>query len=308
MYSDLNEEIVSDDWLVPSEEISRKRLIKQTPRYNIFKADWFGDVLVYEPADNHLSNQQMKRSNKSEGAQVSPLRQHESFRFDQHDLNFRLSKLNLNHSRSSSPFGSQMSSINSGSECDLTTDSAYSSISSTPQYHTKNIKSEFEFPCSLPPTSPSRSSTSSYSLSTEDDSEFGELGSCWLASELVSSEKQLSTKSESKLARKNKNKVILNKDSYTFGQLSQTTTTAAKHQEQDGCNKLARQSSWFELNELRLVAHESFMLFMGASMDLMSDSNTQATSLVMQMNHPKAISLYNLLHTSKLLPGSPLDR
>lgn len=46
---DLDDGIVADDWLIPREEINSKRLFKTTPKHLIYKADWFGDVLVYEP-------------------------------------------------------------------------------------------------------------------------------------------------------------------------------------------------------------------------------------------------------------------
>lgn len=54
-FSDLNEDICADSWEIQGNEITQREFVRQTPRYNIYKADWFGDVLVYEPVS--ISNQ-----------------------------------------------------------------------------------------------------------------------------------------------------------------------------------------------------------------------------------------------------------
>lgn len=248
-FSDLQDEVGADDWIIPKEEISRRRLIKRTPRHNIYKADWFGDVLVYEP----LKPQKVFKPN---------------------ELSLKkLSKSNM--------------SLNSIEQAD----SAYSSLSSTPQYYTKQESiSEFEFPQSkqLSPVSIS----SEFSFASFNNSTTTTINKQSPSEEL--DWQAFLDSPEVQMKKTTQKVVILNKDSYKFG---------------DELNKkrAEEESSWSELNELRLVAHESFMLFMGVSLDRETTSGTQFTSLVMQMNHPKATSLYNLLHATKFA-SSPIDR
>lgn len=54
----LDDDVIAD-WMVPSGEIERSKIwLKSTPDYDIYKADWFGDVLVYEP--RHQPNPKTK--------------------------------------------------------------------------------------------------------------------------------------------------------------------------------------------------------------------------------------------------------
>lgn len=135
-FEDLSDDIIADDWLIPPEELTRRRLIRRTAHYTIYKADWFGDVLVYEPRPS---------ADSSAGA------------------------------------AKKSASSSAGAE-----------------------------------------------------------------------------------------------------------------------------ANWFELNELRLVAHENFILFMGASMH--DEYNGENSSLVMEMLKPNSVSLFNLLHAAKSQPASPLNR
>lgn len=266
-FAELNDEIGADDWLIAGEEISHRKLIRQTPRFNIYKADWYGDVLVYEPID------ELSQKNKSN-------------QINQEELSSRLGRLSLDLS-CQSPTRHTTSSVDSGSQ----NDSAYSSISSTPQHHTKNFKSEFEFPSSpsLSSMSSSLSDLSAISYSSELHSNILNCGSATSNLEekvQYSSDRQKSAKHESK----DSYAVILNKDSYKYDCVSEENYVTMTNDSE------SHRSCWFELNELRLIAHENFMLFMGASFDYKTTDNS--TSLVMQMNHPKANSLYNLLHAT----------
>lgn len=305
-YSDLNEDICADSWLIQSNEISRRKLVRRTPRYNIYKADWFGDVLVYEPNSNYK-----QLENKESDLKQHELELTQPDGFNRSELSARLSELslnsNLNLNLNSASFNNNCPLLRAGSQISLTsegyaselTDSAYSSISSTPQYHTKsNIKSEFDFagePSEWPSMSRSR-----VDLSDEKNN---------ILAECKSERKQRKQCSLRPL--------VLNRSSYemvgtTCNDCSINNQVKSQQQETSSAHQVEqRQSSWLnELNELRLVAHESFMLFMGFSI---ADQDTvfQTTSLVMQINHPKAASLYNLLHASNLeavRSHSPLDR
>lgn len=271
---DLSDEIGAGDWLIPNAEISSRRLIKQTSRYNIYKADWFGDVLVYEPICND------ERREKKQLA----LRREQNYRStsdNKEELSFRLGQLNLSMNLNQwSPVKRSQHSING----DCETDSAYSSISSTPQYTTKNITSEFEFPTRL--SSPLLSSGPSF---TDFDNE---------VSPRICAKSSSTEHSKQALTKSQSTSLVLNKDSYLN----------KRHNEAEGAKIRSgdEESLWSELNELRLVAHESFMLFMGASINSL-EAGSESTSLVMQMYHPKAMSLYNLLHATKFTT-SPVDR
>lgn len=283
-FSDLNEDICADSWLIRSSEISRCRFVRQTPRYKIYKADWFGDVLVYEPTS---SADQLTSPSSPETREPQERRQ-----LSRSELSARLGELNLNlinsssHSLSRGSLGSD--DVYSGSE---QADSAYSSISSTPQYTTKNIKSEFEFPGL---GSPETSSSRCEQLVDENNN----------TAQLVETG-QAGRPSERQRKRCPKQPLILNVGSYaTASQLEESDSAKAN-------TAMSSSSDWLnEINELRLVAHESFMLFMGFSVASQLEGSSQAVSLVMQINHPKAISLYNLLHRANLAgsPSSPLDR
>lgn len=243
-FSDLNEDICADSWRIESNEISRKRLIRQTPRYNIYKADWFGDVLVYEPnqATRERADRFVHEPDSSNYKQLveddSDSQQDE---LDCKELSVRLSELNLSSNLSLNL------SLDSEEYASEQTDSAYSSISSTPKYHTK---SEFDF--QIPVENKCKSERNQHSSSP----------------------------------------LVLNKSTFQI---------ASRDNDFQMNGKTAEADSWLtEINELRLIAHESFMLFMGFSV-ASQDTVFQTTSLVMQINHPKATSLYNLLHASSLV-------
>lgn len=277
-FSDLNEDICADSWLIQSSEISRRRFVRQTPRYKIYKADWFGDVLVYEPTS---AADQLTRSPSPETRRPRERRQ-----LSRSELSARLGELNLNLINSSC-----YSSSRGSPEGIEQADSAYSSISSTPQHTTKNIKSEFEFPGESP------EAYSGFEQLVDENNNIAQL---------IEQAAQTGSPREGQRKRCRNQPLILNAGSYAM--LSQT-------EELEGSNKANAEagssSDWLnEINELRLVAHESFMLFMGFSVASQLESSSQAVSLVMQINHPKAISLYNLLHGANLVgsPSSPLDR
>lgn len=274
-FIDLSDEAFADDWTIPKHEISEKRLLKCTPRYNIYKADWYGDVLVYEPiVRSKLFKEETNVNNTL---------------FDQDELSNKLEKLNLDSSKLS------RSRLSLNSDYSDQTDSAYSSTSSTPRDYTKQFKSEFEFPSKL--STPKSIETREFSFTSLIDSseseKFSKLNKEHSSEMRVKKEMLNST-----------DPVILNKDSYNFGYLFYEMSG---HEENSSNNETTR-TSWLELNELRLVAHEGFMLFMGVSLEEIGLGNSQlSTSLVMQMNHPKSISLYNLLHATKCAI-SPIDR
>lgn len=308
-FSELDDEIGADDWIIPEKEISRRILIKQTPRYNIYKADWYGDVIVYEP----ISAQQRQVHQHHHYAMTSNstgngIRQ---ARFDHLELCDRLSQLDLGLAKRSKLSQSQQSLSS-----DQYPDSAYSSISSTPRNHTKNIKSEFEFPSGTPVlalslSSPSTSVTGSLTIDENNNSACD----AYSTPQDVCGERESWMQSTDNSERQTKHETsqlispptLLNRDSYNFGHVAQSASgsisDAANHQVEE-----VQQSSWFELNELRLIAHESFMLFMGASMDEAATTSRHNVSLVMQISQPKAVSLYNLLHATKFASSSPIDR
>lgn len=313
-FIDLNDDVGADDWLISREEITRRKLVKQTPRYNIYKADWFGDVLVYEPArrkcddtttqqeklasrrqNQHLNNRQYSDFNIQIGDNT-----HQEISKQMNELNIKLSNLDNWQLRSTTITTKEQLSPTL-SCCSEQNDSAYSSISSTPQYHTKHIKSEFQFPSSKS-TYPSMTS-----ITSED----------YFSSEPVELDVR-KTRPHYNNAQVHQLEVVsklpfqLNKESFKFGQFTQQQSDndydgSEKNYCEEDCS--SQGSCWSELNELRLVAHESFMLFMGASMESFSDTATdQAASLVMQMSHPKAISLFNLLHATNQGNSLSLDR
>lgn len=300
-FAELNDKIGADDWLIPREEITRRRLIKQTPRYTIYKADWFGDVLLYEPTKAHE-----KISTRQKQERQSSDRRRE---FNQSEINSRFQQLNLRLSDCScakkacplSPTTSLCSDAGS-------LESGYSSISSTPQYHTKhNLRSEFEFP----------SASTWTSMSSLELDEIGGAGAT--NEEGAQEDEQDFLREEPGNAGKLKwprttFPVVLNRDSFKFGPHSSAGANNNCHRnevcdyekveeeeegDEDDCS--VSENTWFELNELRLIAHESFMLFMGACVEPVSfeeSTSDQSTALVMQMSHPKATSLHNLLHAS----------
>lgn len=249
----MSDEIGADEWLIESDRIAERRLVKRTPRFNIYKADYFGDsnVLVYEPV---VSDNQQATSKRLHNKQQEYLRD----RLSRLDLNLD-GTFSLGARAAASPPLSPCISSCASSEGEQTIDSAYSSISSTPQYHTKT---EFQYP-TIGTTHTSKSET----VAQEE-----------IRVEVTSSTEQSFVKKP----------VVLNRDSFGRQQAA-TGATGGK------------QSFWPELNELRLVAHENFMLFMGAS--LAQDQQLAAAqclpTLVMEMNHPKAVSFYNLLHNWK---------
>lgn len=329
-FDDLNDEIGADDWLIPREEITRRRLIKETHRYKIYKADWFGDVLVYEPVKRQI------RSKHKIGEQqdLATRRQHQqtkSMQINQDELNSRFNELNLNLNSSKSWWNqaANSSQLSPSLSCNSDQiDSAYSSISSTPQYHTKHIKSEFEFPSSSSSLSSSSTSTLSSSLRSSEFSwtpSLGSLASTENSGNFIEScravpvsclhqERMCSSEHNQQPGNFKMLPVVLNKDSFGFGYSRMTAAQSfLDENNNENCNSnnetLDNESEiWFELNELRLVAHENFMLFMGASMDMSLGHGDQYASLVMQMSHPKATSLFNLLHANNLSTVSPIDR
>lgn len=240
-FSDLSDTIEADDWLIASQEISARRLIKRTPNYNIYKADWFGDVLLYEPRGEDARS---KRKSNVE-SELKCERRLGCDLLDRDDLDgTRLMKLNLNLSQ---PMNSarHLEEYQDGLR---SPDSAYSSISSTPEYHTKgNGRSEFEFPVMSSPCQKQIAEKSNETRPSKDETEPSTA-------------------------------MLLNRSSFGLGE---------QHKQSGSC--------WFELNELRLIAHEGFMLFMGASIEHLQEEQ-RTTSLVIQTNHPNTISLHDLLH------------
>lgn len=316
-FEDLNSEIGAGDWIISREDITWRRLIKQTPRFNIYKADWFGDVLIYEPAtvrQQHLSqriSQATKVKHLKNTSEEQDTHQDEDATFDREQFRARLDELCLSTRKQED----QMSESRFENS-DLGADSAYSSISSSPQYHTKhNLEHEFQFPSQL---------CDPLAITCDTRQEMKQQQS----STLESSEKEVSQKPSSATSPP----VVLNRDSFSFDFTTADAVDYAIDGNKEnsnyalGCHSsmsttpTTSASSWFELNELRLVAHENFMLFMGASIEesaTFSDNMEQTkTSLVMQMSHPKSISLHNLLHASNSTgirspttgPLSPIDR
>lgn len=300
----------ADDWMIASEEISKRRLLKQTPRYNVYKADWFGDVLVYEPRRKQTDVTAIDTNHKANHiAPLSPSifrdhqnREHQSLMdscLNSDELNFRLNKLNLGQPNdwAAMKSKSQMSLASDG--CD----SAYSSLSSTPQCHTKSQTPEFRFPSGL------SSPTASFGVASNNSAIFFGSPNRNAQSTFVdnnnNNNKQHSS-SDRQVVKQSGTPMILNKESYHFGSYEankrqQLQTTS---ENDDHFHTISR---WDELNELRLVAHEGFMLFMGASLnEPLGDEIDHSTSLVIQMNHPKAVALFYLLHSSriKLAPNS----
>lgn len=273
-FIDLSGEALADDWTIPKHEISKKKLIRCTPRHNIYKADWFGDVLLYEPIENF---ERVEAPSEEELVIQNNLN---NSILDQDDLINRLESLDIHSNKLS------RSRLSLNSEFSDQVDSAYSSISSTPQYFTKQFKSEFEFPSKLP------------TPRSIDSSEFTFTGIVNSTNKFPENENLDEIKVKKEISNST-SPVILNKDSFSFGCLF-------KEKRQENSSNNESKTSWFELNELRLVAHESFMLFMGVSLDETAFGSSQSTSLVMQMNHPKSSSLYNLLHATKI-STSPID-
>lgn len=294
--ADLNNEVAVDDLLIPNQEITNRRLIKQTPKYNVYKADWFGDVLVYEPIVSEQSALIMREQLKPS---MGIRQQNDSSASINQELSSRLCELDLDLSdKLTQQTGAKLSPR--ASEFYDQNDSAYSSISSTPQYHTKNIASNFEFPnCSRLSSSPSLCSMSS-SLSDISAVNFNSSSSINLISmNKYSSFEERIQYSKEKQVEKQQHAIqlVLNKSSYTFERGDES-------QLEDVDMMVKKSNSLFELNELRLIAHENFMLFMGASVDF--ETTADSTSLVMEMNQPRAESLYNLLHATSQI--SPVER
>lgn len=250
-YLHLDDEIIADDWLIPREEISMRRLLKRTPRFNIYKADWFGDVLVYEPTKQSLAR---RRSQIASSVQD---RSKSSSALNRQDLNSKLESF-------------LASKMNQKLQCNcskpilpkLPTDSAYSSLTTTPEHFTKHLK--YEFPCNQAMTHEMKFDLAQ----TEDNDAHPASPKC--------------------------QRTVLNEDSYKCSRSGQEVG--------DEASSSSSETDWKKLNELRLIAHESFILFMGALIEdsAIADKTTNCCSLVMQMNHPKAISLYNLLHANNL--------
>lgn len=279
-FIDLSDEIGADDWIIPDGDVLRKRLIKQTARHNIYKADWFGDVLVYE---SRQTKGKTKENRNLDLKQLGCVISDSSNRSSLDEFTCSLSRLDLTQTTAWSKIKSRSQNSLASDGCD----SAYSSASSTPQYHTKNHDSEFKFPSQL--HSPIMSFESPpVSRENSLDSSTSELfGSFDLP--LWFSTMQEKNTGENRVKQANR-PLLLNRDSYNFSHSGLEKAT------DEG---LSSHSSWTELNELRLIAHESFMLFMGASMsDQLDGQIDHSTSLVIQMNHSKAVSLFNLLHGS----------
>lgn len=278
-FADLYDEIGADDWMIPSEDLSRKKLIKKTPRYNIYKGDWFGDVLVYEPINTANSSAQVRINAK----QTSIVENNPTY-IDTEELRFKLLKLDISRCN-------ELSRSKSKSQNSLASDgydSAYASNSSTPQCFTKTQGSEFSFPSGQP------SPTIDPSLS-EDHPAIG--SPLRVPLQFFNCEFNVSSgKSNMRISERQPSPIILNKDSYYFRQaikMSHNIDQSKQHRARHSNTT----SSWSELNELRLIAHEGFMLFMGASTcDEYENELNHSTSLVIQMNHPKAVSLFDLLH------------
>lgn len=272
-FIDLSDEAFADDWTIPKDEISEKKLLKRTPRHNIYKADWYGDVLVYEPlVKSRVFKHDTNVNNSS---------------FDQDELSYRLGKLNLDYNKIS------RSRLSLNSDYSDQADSAYSSVSSSPRDYTKQFKSEFEFPSKLSTPKSMKTPEFSFMNSIDTSKSVGYPNPDSEHFSVIKAKKEMLNSTDP---------VILNKDSYNFEYWS----NEKGEDEEYGSNNESR-TSWSELNELRLVAHESFMLFMGVSLVEIGLENSQSTSLVMQMNHPKSFSLYNLLHATKS-NTSPIDR
>lgn len=320
-FDELNGEIGADDWLIPGNELTRRRLIKRTPRYNIYKADWFGDVLVYEPTKQetlrrYKRHQSLATRRKIVQNQHEYLEQSTDTKFNQLVLEIHES----GPSRRANNFPMDSSQPSPTFSCDsIQIDSGYSSPSSTPQYNTK-YANEFEFPSSSSSSS-SSFTTTSLSLPEQPDevtsTNTPTIKVCPIETSRKLDERMLSPgRMSSPMVRR---PVVLNKDSFEFslcGQLNadKNINELDNYEENDNNNLVETTANnnsemvWFELNELRLVAHEGFMLFMGASMDLAQVESDHYASLVMQMSHPRAVSLFNLLHANNNLQSSPVDR
>lgn len=279
-FDELSDEIKADDWLIPREELTRRRVIRRTAHYTIYKADWFGDVLVYEPnnrrpaAKSARQDLALRMQTKSDQAQRDTSRQ-------------RPSELCINISANSTQ-ARDIKPAQRRAPTQDQTDSAYSSISSSPQCCNK--QHEFEFPDQVhqapglnKETLVAEPAFSCFNVSADEQT-------CALDAGVPDSPS-----------------VVLNRNSFNFAFDSLGIDESA------GRDKSASPSgaNWFELNELRLVAHDNFMLFMGASMDastMLGECSNQSTALVMETIKPKSVSLFNLLHASKSRPVSPNNR
>jgi hypothetical protein len=388
--ADLNDEIGADDWTIPRQEITRRKLIKQTPRYNVYKADWFGDVIVYEPVARQTTPRVGRRraarcrpTDWGANGSESPTESTTSSAIDRDDFRARLNELCLELDASRidrraerTPMANRRHADNGDTtppiDTEQSVDSAYSSISSTPQYYTKHsLQREFEFPAqSLAPAA----TLSNHDNNNKETRAFSQTGARGAGDEhqleLQTLETTLSRDGgESRISCDNVQSgrrlrkssfgsaptVVLNRDSFPragfeeaaaaaeqpdddelfkldkghYAMLPRNTNEQSNYHDRPcyychcDCNSSMSKAddtrtaheqppattsgSWFELNELRLVAHENFMLFMGASIEesarSINDELEQTTSLVMQMSHPKSVSLYDLLHASRTSAG-----
>lgn len=288
---DLDQDSGLEDWLIGEQEATNRRLIKQTSRHNIYRADWFGDVLIYEP-----------RSPSKPAARKSPQEITEtklSQRLNAQELHLRLETLSLTESpqQQLSP-GSLSASTRTKSRSqqslvsdmnESSTDSAYSSSSTSPLYQMSPLvssiqkTSQFEFP----------HKESSNQVFFCDEPEASSKGAAprWPRSKTSTPVPPM------------RDPVALNKDSYLIGCLNGARSASKQDDFRTGFSRLD------QVRELRLIAHEGFMLFMGASIDHYGTGNEEKQtfrSLVIQMNHPKAVSLSDLLHFGTKGTGSSL--
>lgn len=319
-FADLSDEIGADDWTIAPSEITRRRLVKQTPRYRIYKADWFGDVMVYEPVVRREARVEANGERKRRSRRPAR-RTYESYRpeiassalvatNDQQNQDQELrEKLSLilgatRRNEDQASLSSLADSVIDFCESSSGNDSAYSSCSSTPQH---SPKQEFQFPVQ----------TQAFIRQQQEMADMRQEEAKTTSWPLQGS------REVHKRSPPSSPPVVLNRDSFPFGfgegdlyedddeeaipiKSSMSSRLETEAQETEAKVTTTTTASWFELNELRLVAHENFMLFLGASIEPngewarnMQDQLEQTSSLVMQMSHPKSVSLEHLLHANK---------
>lgn len=334
-FADLNNEIAVEGWLIPRQDIAKRRLIKQTPRYKMYQADCFGDVMLYEPSikNKNISARRRLRSSITTRSQISLSGYQE--------LNLNIDYNTIFQPASSPSNSSPISPAISLCSETSSLESGYSSSASTTPHHfstEQSSKLEFEFPsCSGFRQWNSRSELERAdtrvldleNIARNNNKNFG-------ATQDERSKEEPGNGSKSKYPQTTF-PVVLNRDSFRFGPHSSVNesnyfsrTVASrvaacnyakvKASDEDSVDSefdymdddSSGGFSWSELNELRLIAHENFMLFRGFCIEQVSLSgcaNNQSTALVMDLCHPKAVSLYNLLHANnQAIPFSPSDR
>lgn len=330
MDNKLSSDVKSIDWLIESNELTNQTLVKQTPRFDVYKANWHGDVLVYKPKKSisitisKQTNNKLYQTSDKQTILTSP----------------------TPSSCLSSP---SLSPISSSFGADGGYESGYSSCSSTPNYTTnKNHlveskwQTKFTFPSAetncqidennndLSPNECNNNNNNYLSSCSQLKPSF-----CINQNSFAAQNNQLIDvchiddtknfdltrefeKQEDYLnswLNDNEAKCYTNEGDFTNNQLfkeqvsnirlsnnssnKQTNLTINTNNNSKTSSSQSSSLCWSEINELRLIAHENFMLFMGYSrfdcFKAYDDKETQQV-LVMQNCQSSSSSLYSILH------------